>query len=79
MGRRSALPQSTVNRIKEARVDALSMAKIADTLNQNGVATAAGGRWYASTIKQILDSRNGGRALSGDTRNGSLRITPVPA
>ncbi len=28
---------------------------IADTLNNRGIATASGGKWYSSTVKNILD------------------------
>lgn len=57
MGRRSALPQATVDRIHRERTAGLSMAKIAETLNAEGVPTATGRTWHASTIHQVLRRR----------------------
>lgn len=54
MGRRSVLPQATVARIHRERTAGLSMARIADTLNAEGVPTATGRTWHASTIRQVL-------------------------
>lgn len=54
MGRRSALPQATVDRIHRERAAGMSMARIADLLNGEGVPTATGRTWHASTIRQIL-------------------------
>ena len=55
MGRTSVLPDSTIERIKADRAAGLSMGKIAATLNAEDVPTATGGKWYASTISQILN------------------------
>ena len=55
MGRTSVLPDSTIERIQADRAAGLSMGKIADTLNAEDVPTATGGKWYASTISQILN------------------------
>jgi len=54
MGRRSVLPQATVDRIHRERAAGLSMAKIADLLNTEGVPTATGRTWHASTVRQVL-------------------------
>lgn len=54
MGRRSVLPQATVDRIHRERATGISMAKIADLLNGEGVPTATGRTWHASTIRQVL-------------------------
>lgn len=54
MGRASALPQSTVDRIHRERAAGLSLAKIATTLNDEGVPTATGRTWHASTVRQVL-------------------------
>lgn len=56
MGRVGKLPTSTVERILGDRSSGTSMARIADALNAEGVATATGGKWYASTIRQVLNS-----------------------
>jgi DNA invertase Pin-like site-specific DNA recombinase len=47
--------QALITRISSLRADGLSFGKIADQLNAERVATKRGGRWFASTIKQILD------------------------
>ncbi|WP_367403157.1 recombinase family protein [Kocuria marina] len=54
MGRTSTLPQATVDRIRRERAAGLSLAKIAATLNDEGVPTATGRTWHASTIRQVL-------------------------
>ena len=54
MGRRSALPQSTVDRIRREREAGLSLARIATLLNDEGVPTATGRTWHASTVRQVL-------------------------
>ncbi|WP_431813872.1 recombinase family protein [Kocuria sp. cx-455] len=54
MGRRSVLPQATVDRIHRERATGMSMARIADLLNTEGVPTATGRTWHASTISQVL-------------------------
>lgn len=59
MGRPRALDAATVHRITDLRAEGLSMGKIADALNADGVPTAHGGaKWYASTIKRVLDSES---------------------
>ncbi len=55
MGRRSVLPASTLDRIRELRAT-LSMAKTADALNSAGVPTATGATWHASTVRQVESS-----------------------
>lgn len=58
MGRPRMLGAATLERIIEMRSTGLSMGKIADTLNREGVATAHGGaQWYAATVKRVLDSK----------------------
>ncbi|MFJ6002726.1 recombinase family protein [Arthrobacter sp. NPDC092385] len=57
LGRKRQLPAEVVERIKAARAAGLSMAKIAGELNADAVPTSQGGaKWYASTIKAVLDS-----------------------
>jgi DNA invertase Pin-like site-specific DNA recombinase len=47
--------QQLIERIHSARARGLSYAAIAQSLQEDGVATKAGGRWYPSTVKAILD------------------------
>lgn len=54
MGRRSVLPAETVTLIEAERAAGLSLAKIAEKLNAEGVPTATGRTWHASTIRQVL-------------------------
>ncbi|ALE07251.1 resolvase [Arthrobacter sp. ERGS1:01] len=56
MGRRSVLDVATVQRISGDRADGLSLARIAAGLNADGIPTATGKTWYASTIRQVLTS-----------------------
>ncbi|MBB4735838.1 DNA invertase Pin-like site-specific DNA recombinase [Micrococcus cohnii] len=54
MGRRSVLPAETVDRIRADRAAGMPMARIAATLNDEGVPTATGRTWYASTVRAVL-------------------------
>lgn len=54
MGRRSALPESTVARIHALRSEGLSLARVAAQMNSEGVPTATGRTWHASTISQVV-------------------------
>lgn len=54
MGRRSVLSDDLVQRIHDERGAGLSMARIAEKLNAEGVPTATGKTWHASTIRQVL-------------------------
>jgi DNA invertase Pin-like site-specific DNA recombinase len=57
LGRPRTLPRRTVSRIHRERERGASLARIADTLNTDGVATAHGGkRWYPSTVRAVLHS-----------------------
>lgn len=55
MGRTTTLPASTIARIEAARQAGQSLGRIAAALNEDAVPTASGGKWYASTISQILN------------------------
>lgn len=49
--------QAIIRRIFFERSEGLSYWKIAEELNQAGVRTKKGGnKWYASTVKYILDN-----------------------
>jgi len=55
-GPQALLPLEVRSRIAGDRRNGLSLRAIADALNAEGVATARGGRWHASTVKAVLDS-----------------------
>lgn len=49
--------QAVILKVKQLRSDGFSMAKIADSLNGQGVPTKRpGGRWFHSTINNVLNS-----------------------
>lgn len=55
-GRPRLVPDEVVERIHAMRAEGASMQRIADTLNDEGVPTAHGGRqWHASTIWRALN------------------------
>lgn len=56
VGRPSALPKETVDRIVLERNAGTSLSEIARRLTADGISTAAGGRWHAATIKRVLGS-----------------------
>lgn len=56
MGRKSTLPVETIERILRDRAAGKPLSHIAAALNEEGVKTAAGGKWYGSTIKAIAES-----------------------
>lgn len=56
MGRVSTLPEATVSRVMADYSAGASMNRVAAALNSEGVPTAAGGKWYASTVRQVLNS-----------------------
>lgn len=72
MGRRSMLSAETVQRIVADRSAGMSMARIAACLNDEGVATATGRKWHASTIQQVLTSTAARtvRAAGADSNSG---------
>lgn len=49
------IPASLEAQIVELYRSGLSMARIAEKLNAEGVETAKGGKWYASTVKRVTD------------------------
>lgn len=55
LGRPRTVPEDVVARIRELREAGKSLRAIADTLNDEGVATVHSGRkWYASTVRGVL-------------------------
>jgi hypothetical protein len=60
IGRPRTLPREVLDCIATDRAAGLSLAKIADALTAEGVATAHGAaRWYPSTVRAILASLAG--------------------
>ena len=55
-GQAPLLPDEVRYRIASERALGTSMAKIADQLNEEGVPSARGGRWYPSTVRHVLSS-----------------------
>lgn len=58
VGRPSKLADDVRARIQREHGENKSLAGIARTLNAEAVATAAGGRWHASTIRSVLQAKN---------------------
>jgi DNA invertase Pin-like site-specific DNA recombinase len=55
LGRPPTLPQTVVRRIQRQRARGDSLRRIAEDLNDAGVATAQGGaQWYAATVSHVL-------------------------
>ena len=46
----------TVTAIRGMRATGLSLRNIAEELNRRGTATKQGGRWYASTVRYLLQN-----------------------
>ena len=62
LGRPRTMSTDVVERILAARSTGLSLRSIAEALNEDSVPTSQGGsRWYASTVKAVLDSTQDGR------------------
>lgn len=55
-GSRSPLPAATINRIVELRGDGLTLRAIGERLTAEGIETATGGLWHATTISNVLKS-----------------------
>jgi DNA invertase Pin-like site-specific DNA recombinase len=67
LGRPRRLPEAVVERICEDRSRGMTLSAIADSLNAEDVPTAQGGkRWYASTVRAVLQSVRPGARLGGD-------------
>ena len=48
--------QGTIETVRRLRAEGLSLRSIAARLNQEGVPTKQGGKWYASTVKYVLEN-----------------------
>ena len=56
LGRPVELAEEVRQRIAAERAAGDSLRTIADRLNAEGVPTARGGRWHASTVRHVMDS-----------------------
>jgi DNA invertase Pin-like site-specific DNA recombinase len=56
MGPKNKTPLDIKERIMVERSSGRSYAKIAEGLNRDEVPTQNGGKWYASTVKNIVDA-----------------------
>jgi DNA invertase Pin-like site-specific DNA recombinase len=75
LGRPRAIPADVVERIVSDRAAGLTLTSIAQRLTDDGVPTVAGGaRWYASTVRQVLQYV---RPLDCDT--GAVRVALKPS
>ena len=57
LGRPQRLPASTVARVKALRAEGLSLRAVGAVLDQEGVMTASGGPWGASSVQAVLRSQ----------------------
>ena len=74
LGRRSTLPPAVRRRIQQARAEGLSLPKIAEQLNAEGVPTGQGGRrWYPSSVRPVLVSAGQATPLLTASRRHTLR------
>jgi DNA invertase Pin-like site-specific DNA recombinase len=55
-GQAPLLPESVRLRITDEHAEGKSLNAIAAALNEEGVPTAKGGKWYASTISHVVRS-----------------------
>jgi DNA invertase Pin-like site-specific DNA recombinase len=55
LGRRRSVASETIELIAAMRRDGQSLRAIADQLNEEGVPTAEGKKWYAATIRRVLE------------------------
>jgi Recombinase len=62
LGRPPGIPDETRRRIRHERDAGASLAAIAVRLNRDGVASGQGGRWWASTVRWVLEADGVGPA-----------------
>jgi len=55
MGPKNKTPEEIKERILEERLKGYSLRKIAENLNRDNISTQNGKKWYATTVKNILD------------------------
>jgi DNA invertase Pin-like site-specific DNA recombinase len=54
LGAPPEIDPSVARRIRKERKAGRTLREIADRLNEDGIATARGGRWHASTLQRVL-------------------------
>jgi DNA invertase Pin-like site-specific DNA recombinase len=59
MGPKNKTPEEVKQRIFASRARGLSYRLIADSLNADGIISQNGGKWYATTVKNIVDASTG--------------------
>ena len=50
--------------IEQIRVGGASLHQIAAELNARRIETARGGKWYATTVRNIITAKNGAEAVA---------------
>jgi DNA invertase Pin-like site-specific DNA recombinase len=50
--------------IEQIRAGGASLRQIAAELNARGITTARGGKWYATTVRNIITAKNGAEAVA---------------
>ena len=50
--------------IEQIRAEGASLCQIAAELNARGIKTARGGKWYATTVRNIITAKNGAEAVA---------------
>jgi hypothetical protein len=71
-GQAPILPESIRLRIARAHAQGKSLNAIAVALNDEGVPTAKGGKWYASTVAHMV------RSVGIDQELGKVRARVLP-
>lgn len=56
LGQQTAYPDALLERIHHMHGEGLSMRRIAEQLTEDGVTTARGGQWHASSVRSVLNS-----------------------
>ena len=59
IGRRQTVSAATRDMIRDLRASGLSWRKVADQLNEQGIAGGQGGRWHPMTCKRIAEDTSG--------------------
>lgn len=56
LGQQTAYPDALLERIYHMHGEGLSLRRIAERLTEDGVTTAKGGQWHASSVRSVLNS-----------------------
>lgn len=56
LGHQTTYPDVLLERIHDMHAEGMSLRKIADALTDDGVTTAKGGQWHASSVRSVLNS-----------------------